>query len=343
LETTMLSQNGGHARPHLGKKLISALGDGIMSTFGAGSGCDSPFVGLRPFGYIDRKFFFGREKELDVLESQVKENRFVAVLGRTGAGKSSLVSAGLRSRLENDPDNQWCWVEARPADAPIRGLAVALASLTGETGDRGNAWVARIERVLTRSTFGIGESLALIPSSRKLQSHRVLLFIDQFEELFRFAGHIFEMDLDLKTGAARRDDAIRFVRLLLTATAFSRLPIHIIVGIRSDFAGECARFYGLPEAVSENQFLVPCMTRDQREDVIRRPIEVADGVIDADLVQQALNDTSDDPNQLPNLQRAMMGAWERAYFRDRMVATSRPHLTIDDYARRYEMIEEIRE
>ena len=101
--------------------------------------------------------------------------------------------------------------------------------------------------------------------------------------------------------------------------------------MRSDFIGDCARFHGLPEAVSRSQFLVPGMTRDQREDVIRKPIELAGGQIDPDLVQRALNDTNEDPDQLPILQHAMMRCWERAFRRRKQEVDHRPHLTIDDY------------
>ena len=290
-------------------------------------GCGRPFIGLRPFEYSDRKYFVGREDELDVLELQVKQNRFVAVVGRSGCGKSSLVSAGVRARLEKVPDHRWCWIEIRPGDAPIRELALGLAGLTGETGDLSEAWADRFERVLTKSSFGIGEALALIPALRESEGSRVLLFVDQFEELFLWS----EMNLDLVTATERRDEATKFVRLLLTAMKSPLLPIHIIVSMRSDFIGDCARFHGLPEAVSRSQFLVPGMTRDQREDVIRKPIQLAGGQIDAGLVQRALNDTNEDPDQLPILQHAMMRCWERAYQRGKREADHRPHLTIDDY------------
>ena len=91
------------------------------------------------------------------------------------------------------------------------------------------------------------------------------------------------------------------------------VPIHVVVTMRSDFIGDCARFHGLPQAVSESQFLVPGMTRDQREDVIRKPLELAGAEIDPDVVQRALNATNEEPDQLPILQHAMMRCWERAF------------------------------
>jgi hypothetical protein len=304
-----------------------------MSSWGAPAGFDRPFVGLRPFEYSDRKHFFGRDDELDVLECQIKQNRFVAVVGRAGCGKSSLISAGLRPRLEKVADHRWCWIEMFPGEAPIRELALGLASLIGETGDLSEACADRFERVLTKSSFGIGEALALIPALREPKGSRVLLFVDQFEELFRFASLRSEDSLDPGTAAERRDEATAFVRLLLAVAEAPEVPIHVVVTMRSDFIGDCARFHGLPEAVSRSQFLVPGMTRDQLEDVIRKSIQVAGGEIDPVLVQRALNDTSDDPDQLPNLQRALMRCWERALHRGKQDVSRRPHLTIDDYTR----------
>jgi energy-coupling factor transporter ATP-binding protein EcfA2 len=301
------------------------------------AGFNRPFIGLRAFEYSDRKYFFGREDAVDVLALQVKRNRFVAVVGSAGCGKSSLVSAGLRARLENVPDHWWKWIEMHPADAPIRNFALALASLTNDTGDHLEAWADRFERVLCKSSFGIAEALALIPAPalEGAKSRRVLLFVDQFEELFRFANLRSTSKLDAVTAAERRDEATDFVRLLLTATKSPQVPIHVVVTMRSDFIGDCARFYGLPEVVSRDQFLVPGMTRDQREDVIRKPVELAGGQIDAGLVQRALNDTTDDPDQLPILQHTMMRCWERALHRHNkeQEADHRPRLTIDDYTK----------
>src|SRR6516165_11929622 len=303
-----------------------------MSSWGASTVFDQPFIGLRPFEYSDRKYFFGRDDEVDVLERQVKQNRFVAVVGRSGCGKSSLISAGLRPRLEKVSDHRWCWIGMRPGDAPLRHLALGLAGLTGETGDLSEAWADRFERVLTKSSFGIGEVLGLIPVLRELEGGgRVLLFVDQFEELLRFANLGSERSLDPVMVAERRDEATRFVRLLLTAMKLSRPSLHIVVSIRSDFIGDCARFHGLPEAVSRSQFLVPDMTRDQREDVIRKPVQLAGGQIDPQLVQHALIATNEDPDQLPILQHVLMRCWERASHHTSQKPGQHPHLTIDDY------------
>ena len=294
-------------------KLLS-FAETLMSSLGASAGFDRPFIGVRPFEYSDRKYFFGRDNELEVLERKLKQNRFVAVVGRLGCGKSSLISAGLRPRFEKVADHR-CWIEIRPGESPIRELSVGLVSLLGETGDLSEAWADRFERVLTKSSFGLGEALALISARRERKGSRVLLFVDQFEELLRFADARTKRKFGSAAATERREEATKFVRLLLTAMKSPRLPLDIIVSIRSDFIGDCARFHGLPEAVSRSQFLVPDMTRVQREDVIRKSIQLVGGQIDPALVQRALNDTNDDPDQLPNLQRAMMRCWKRALSR----------------------------
>jgi WD40 repeat protein len=314
-----------------------------MSSYLKFAGPEWPFIGLRPFQYEDHEYFFGREKELNVLEPQVAQRPFVAIVGGSGSGKSSLISAGLRPRLEKVQDHQWKWIEMRPADAPVRKLAQALADLTrnatdlpGKTADLTRrtddllqARADRFERVLTKSSFGIAEALTLIP--RRSAVSRVLLLVDQFEELFRFAILRSEGGLDPATRAERRDEATAFVRLLLAAAESPEVSIHVVITMRSDFIGDCARFHGLPEAVSRSQFLVPGMTRDQREDVIRKPLKLAEAEVDPYLVQRALNDTNDEPDQLPILQHAMMRCWERAFDRRKREADDRPHLTIDDY------------
>jgi WD40 repeat protein len=299
-----------------------------MTTYETFASPRRPFIGLRPFAYPDRDYFFGRRSELDALEPLVARSRFVAIVGSSGSGKSSLIRAGLRPRLEAATDREWVWVEMHPGDAPIRELAQGLARLSDSDKDLMDAWADRLELLLRGSSFGIGECVSLFPA---LKEKRLLLLVDQFEELFRFADLRAERNHDVATAAEHRDEATAFVRLLLTAANSRELPIHIVVTMRSDFIGDCARFHDLPEAVTRSQFLVPGLTRDQRAAVIRGPVERAGGEVDPGLVQRALNDTNEDPDQLPILQHAMMRCWERASSRSDSRAGKHFYLTLDDY------------
>jgi tetratricopeptide (TPR) repeat protein len=138
-----------------------------------------------------------------------------------------------------------------------------------------------------------------------------VLVIDQFEELFRYAAATINATPSGDSVRAR-DEATQFVQLLLEASRAPALKIHLMLTMRSDFIGDCARFHGLPEAVCAAQFLVPSLTRDQLDEVIRKPVEKAGATIDPELVERLLNDCSTELDQLPVLQHCLSRLWEEA-------------------------------
>jgi tetratricopeptide (TPR) repeat protein len=272
---------------------------------------ERPFPGLRPFAYRDHEFFFGREEQSFALYRLVDRNRFVAVIGSSGSGKSSLVRAGLLPLLDAESEGAggrtWLWREMRPGDDPLRRLTYLIASFAEDTDPIiASAREDRIAAHLRRSSFGVAEALSEIDG---MVEPSIMLVIDQFEELFRYAtGNVAGTGDQTKA----RDEAVQFVQLLLEATRTRAYKVHVLLTMRSDFIGDCARFYGLPEAVSATQFLVPALTRDQLEEVIRKPIEAAGAAIAPDLVERLLNDCSNEPDQLPVLQHCLLRLWEEA-------------------------------
>jgi hypothetical protein len=148
--------------------------------------------------------------------------------------------------------------------------------------------------VLERGGLGLVE---IARQARLGPNENLLVVVDQFEELFRFA------QLDVNGAAA-------FVKLLLEATEYSGLPLYVVLTMRSDFLGDCAKFRDLPERINDGIFLIPRMTREQLERAITGPVMVAEGAISPRLVNRLLNDVGDDPDQLPVLQHALMRTWE---------------------------------
>ncbi|MEZ5785844.1 MAG: tetratricopeptide repeat protein [Xanthobacteraceae bacterium] len=202
---------------------------------------------------------------------------------------------------------EWLWREMRPGDDPLRRLTYLISSLAEDTDPIiASARQDRIAAHLRRSSFGVAEALGEIDG---MTAPSIMLVIDQFEELFRYAT-----GKGAGTGdqTRARDEAVQFVQLLLEATRTRTHKVHVLLTMRSDFIGDCARFYGLPEAVSGTQFLVPALTRDQMEEVIREPIEKAGATIAPDLVERLLNDCSNEPDQLPVLQHCLLRLWEEA-------------------------------
>jgi tetratricopeptide (TPR) repeat protein len=273
-----------------------------------------PFPGLRPFAYQDHDFFFGRQDQIYALYRLIDRFRFIAVVGSSGSGKSSLVRAGLLPLLDVETretgGRNWVWREMRPGDAPLLRLTNLLASFSIDddpvvaSGRRD-----RIAAQLRRSSFGISEALA---EASSVAGKSLVLVIDQFEEIFRYAaGSPGKIGLTAEEVRAR-DEATQFVQLLLEASRSPSNRTHVLLTMRSDFIGDCARFHGLPEAVCEAQFLVPSLTRDQLDEVIRKPIEKAGAAIDPQLVERLLNDCSTEMDQLPVLQHCLSRLWEAA-------------------------------
>lgn len=280
---------------------------------------ERPFPGLRPFGFEDRAFFFGREDQACTLYRLLDRSRFIAVVGSSGSGKSSLVRAGLLSLIEEEcreaNGQPWRWLEMRPGDAPVRELAKALCgTAAGEESDPAID-AARYERIayaLESSSFGVAEALKLAGSG----AGKVLLIVDQFEELFRFLKAEGGDARGALLESRRREEAAHFVQLLLEASRNRTLQVHVLITLRADFIGDCANFHDLPEAVVAAQFLVPNLTREQRQQVICRPVEGAHASLEPVLIERLLNDSNEALDQLPVLQHCLMRLWQQSEPRD---------------------------
>lgn len=263
-----------------------------------------PYPGLRPFDGEDRDYFFGRDGQTSSLRRKLEESRLVAVVGRSGCGKSSLVLAGLTPLLEKESNEQgdrvWRTATFKPQGRPIEELGKTLLALTpniapGTTEMRR----MRLDAMLRRTSQG------LIEAANELnlpKNGRLLIIVDQFEEIFRFED---------PTGN-NSDEATAFVRLLTEAIGVDDSVIHVMLTMRLDFLGDCARFPRLPEAISNGQFLVPTLSRAERRAAIEQPAKRADKLIRPEVTQRLLNEIGDDPDQLPVLQHVLMRMWQQA-------------------------------
>ena len=250
------------------------------STRAALAGVPDPFPGLRPFESNEDLIFRGRQQHTDELLRRLATHRFLAVVGTSGSGKSSLVKAGLLPALDRGflagATSRWRIAVVRPGMAPIENLAEAL---------REEAAIKEASSTkLKSSSLGLVET---VRDAKLALGESLLVVADQFEELFRYQRQMNEKD-----GGA---DAALFVKLLLTAAARPDVPIYVVLTMRSDFLGDCAQFPGLPEALSESQYLIPRLTREQRRQAIEEPLRLFDGAaMTPQLVEQLLNDAADD-------------------------------------------------
>ena len=205
--------------------------------------------------------------------------------------------------------SQWRVATLRPGSDPIGNLAhvlnaPAVLGAPAESADEAARSKILLEVTLRRTGLGLIEAVRL---ARLPQGERVLVIVDQFEELFRFAEE--------PSTARQQDDAAAFVKLLLEATAQNELPIYVVLTMRSEFIGDCAKFRDLPEAVTAGPYLIPWMTREQRRLAIEEPVRVVKATIAPRLVTRLLNDGGENPDQLPILQHCLMRTWD--YWQDR--------------------------
>jgi hypothetical protein len=264
----------------------------------------NPFPGLRPFESDEDYLFFGRDGQSTELLRRLSAHRFLAVIGTSGSGKSSLVRAGLLPVLHGgfmkDVGSAWRVTLFRPGNDPTGNLAAALHTPQALGVGDGDVQTQKAitETTLRRSALGLVD---VIRQARLPEGENLLIVVDQFEEIFRF-----------KQGANENsgDEAAAFVKLLLEATRQKEPPIYIVITMRSDFLGDCAQFHDLPEAINKGQYLIPRMTRDQRREAITSPIAVSGATIAPRLVNRLLNDVGDNPDQLPILQHALMRTWQ---------------------------------
>lgn len=258
-----------------------------------------PFPGLRPFNSEESHLFFGRERHIAEVKRKIERYRFVSIVGNSGSGKSSLVRAGLLPELRSSGD--WLIASLRPGKDPIEQLAstlVALEDMVKEPTKNSLERKQDLENKLRKSRLGIVQAARpFVQDNRKL-----LLVIDQFEEIFRFSS--------IYSNQEESATATQFVDLLLGAASQKEVAIYVMITLRSDYLGDCEQFTGLPEAINDGQFLIPRMNREELQSSLTGPIAAVNGKISPRLVQELLDELGNNPDQLPILQHALMRAWE---------------------------------
>ena len=270
-----------------------------------------PYPGLRPFEAEEWSIFFGRERMVDEVIERLAAHRIVLIHGASGAGKSSLVRAGVLPKLARQHRRAgalWRTCTMRPSGGPLWNLAKELARLESDAEDADR--VGQIVGQFNRR----GATLSAVAGSLKnLEGRRLCILLDQFEELFRFERE------------TSREEAELFVDLLVrsnvevTENAGDTIKasdqgaaVHVVVTMRSEFLGECARFTGLAEAINRTQYLVPRMDRDGLLRAIRRPAQLYGAEVSLDLAERLIADAAGREDELPLIQHGLMLMWHEA-------------------------------
>ncbi len=221
-----------------------------------------PYKGLARFETEDAEFFFGREQLVAEAVGHLVGARFLALVGPSGGGKSSLLRAGLLHALRSGAlpgSDRWTYTVIRPGNDPRGELDRAAKELR--------------------------------------EASRAVIAVDQFEEIF----------------TAGADDAERqaFFDALTRTVLQPEGTITIVIAMRADFYGRCAKHRGFASLLASDQILVGPMDADELHRAILRPAERAGLSVEEGLVDVLVADTLDQPGALPLLSTALLELWTR--------------------------------
>jgi tetratricopeptide (TPR) repeat protein len=264
-----------------------------------------PYRGLLAFREEDAGLFFGREEAVDTLLGKLHEHSLITLVGRSGSGKSSVVSAGLIPALRRRADGHtWSIRDLRPGPEPLHALVRLFDPPAGNLppfeADR------RIERqvdILRTADGALGRRIrGLLAVPEEKGTERLLLHVDQWEELYTQALR----HPGLAPGQAERD-VVRFIDLLLDTTRTS--PCTVVLTVRADFYGEVLRHGPLAAAVPPGLVNLGPMLREGLAAAITEPARAVGLGVDPPLLEELLDEVCGDLGKLPLLEYALKETW----------------------------------
>jgi WD40 repeat protein/transcriptional regulator with XRE-family HTH domain len=278
-----------------------------------------PYPGLAAFGPQEVRWFFGRDQAtshlINRLDARFRGGGPLAVVAPSGAGKSSLLAAGLIPALARGAlagSAAWPVVATTPGAHPVATLATRVAEQTGADPAEAAAATAEPERFATflASTVAAHGGKTGETSS----SPRMVVIVDQFEETFTECQH----------------EAERQAFITALGTAAHRSAVLVVLGVRADFYGSCLTYPPLVTALQDPVAVGP-MSTDQLRAIITGPAEAEGLQVESGLVELLLRDlgvTDDpgaaaagyDPGSLPLLAHALRATWQQRESRTLTVA-----------------------
>ncbi|MBL8062662.1 MAG: PQQ-binding-like beta-propeller repeat protein [Anaerolineales bacterium] len=246
---------------------------------------ESPYMGLRYFDTTDADLFYGRETLTAELLKRVKNEAFLAIVGASGSGKSSVARAGLIPAWKQDNERGIVHV-ITPMAHPLESLAASLTSNSESVTATSTlmddlAKDTRSLRLYVKKTFG---------------ETKMLLLVDQFEETFTLCKDVGERKAFIDNLLSLTDD---------NGTA------SVVITLRADFYHRCFEYEGLRLTLEKHQVNLGAMTSDELREAITAPAKNNGWDFQPGLVDLILQDIGSEPGALPLLSHALLETWKR--------------------------------
>lgn len=259
-----------------------------------------PYKGLTNFDEADADLFVGRENLTAKLVERVQslaskespsERRALAVVGASGSGKSSLVRAGLVPALRwNKFSADWDIHILTPSAHPLESLAMSLVEENGSI-----ATVAKLMDDFARDPRSL--HLYARRSLGTTSGSRLLLVVDQFEELFALCRS--------------EEERALFIDNIFTAVCEADGPTITVISLRADFYAHCAGYPQLRKMLAYQQEYIGAMGSEELRRAIEEPARRGRWEFESGLVELLLHDVGHEPGALPLLSHALLETWQR--------------------------------
>jgi ABC-type sugar transport system substrate-binding protein/DNA-binding CsgD family transcriptional regulator len=273
-------------------KLIGESDTARVAAVEASEPPENPYKGLHPFRETDAQDFFGREALVaQLLQRLSEQQRFLAVIGPSGSGKSSVVSAGLVPAVRQGKlpgSERWLVATLFPGAYPLEELEAALLRIAVNPPESLINQLREDERGLLRAVKRI------LPPDDRVE---LLLIIDQFEEVFTLVDQ----------EAAR----LHFLDSLVAAARDPRSRLNVIITLRADFVDRPLLYRDCGQLIQQqHEFILP-MNADELKQAIVAPAQRVGVEVETDLVAEIVREVSQQPGTLPLLQYTLTELFER--------------------------------
>jgi len=251
-----------------------------------------PYRGLQAFDEEHAAFFFGRDEDVARLLEKLEGGGFLAVLGPSGSGKSSLVRAGLLPALRRDAlagSASWTIRVLTPGAHPLTTLAAHLRQLFPQ--ERVETTLDALRHDERTLRLAVARALADCPPDEQ-----VMWVVDQFEETFTLCHD--------------EDERRQFIANLLDAATITGSRCRVVLALRADFYARCAAYPELARRLSARQYLAPPLDERGLRRAIEEPATQVGLRFQEGLVDTILADVARQPNALPLLEHALFELWQ---------------------------------
>ncbi len=256
---------------------------------------ESPYAGLSSFQENDAGKFFGRNREIAAMVTRIRDRPLMAVVGSSGVGKSSFVRAGLVPALKRSGE-VWETLVIRPGRKPLEALASVIQPMVQTATNLADEMEEhkKLVETLRKEPGHLGHVLR---GRARRDNRRLLLFVDQFEELF--------------TQVADHEERAAFMACLSAVADDATSPLRVVLSIRSDFLDRVAEAPQFLTELTQGLFFLGPPSREGLAEAITNPAEMAGFSFELSAtVDDMLDHLETTPGALPLLQFAASRLWD---------------------------------